>query len=316
MPKKKKIKTKRSHCTASTTCAVGSGPSSSSSSSKSVLPTSLICSPISKTSHYSNPSTSTSTSTSTNVQALVPSAVFVSKNFFTLDECQTLVQHAEQNIGFEHMNNPKTREYAHRTCGRIQVNDCYDFANILFERMKPIMNDITNQLQFSSNQNDGDYHYQPVGCNPNIRIYKYEKKMSFGRHYDGSNRISLDGFSDCGSGVGVRVGNTEITVLIYLSSCQGGATRFYLPHGGRSSTCKKHKKNKKKREILKDNYDSDDDGDGDDGSVAFTPQAGAILLHTHGDRCLEHKAEPVVKGLKYILRTDIVYARRISTRND
>jgi len=63
--------------------------------------------------------------------------------------------------------------------------------------------------------------------------------MSFGKHYDGSNST--------------EEGETEITVLVYLSDCVGGATRFYPPQ-------------KKKQ------------------SVAFAPKEGAILLHIHGDR--------------------------------
>lgn len=122
--------------------------------------------------------------------------------------------------------------------------------------------------------------YRPVACNGNIRIYRYEKGMSFGRHYDGSNAI--DRFPG---------GCTELTVLIYLSSCRGGATRFYPPHqtGGRG------KKGKK-------GIDSGATG------VAFVPEAGSILMHTHGARCLEHEAEPVIEGTKYVLRTDIVFA--------
>ena len=63
-----------------------------------------------------------------------------------------------------------------------------------------------------------------------------------------------------------------MTVLIYLSECEGGATRF-------------------------------------EGDVAFAPRSGALLVHVHGeDRCLEHEADPVDGGTKYVLRTDLVYS--------
>jgi hypothetical protein len=35
-----------------------------------------------------------------------------------------------------------------------------------------------------------------------------------------------------------------------------------------------------------------------------------MLLHVHGDHCLEHEADPVVDGTKYVLRTDIVFGER------
>ena len=103
--------------------------------------------------------------------------------------------------------------------------------------------------------------YRPVACNPSVRLYRYDKGMSFGKHVDGSNATT--------------VGQTEITLLIYLSACRGGATRFY--HCDNAS------------------------------SFAFEPQVGAILLHVHGDRCLEHEADPVLAGTKYVLRSDVCY---------
>jgi hypothetical protein len=66
-------------------------------------------------------------------------------------------------------------------------------------------------------------------------------------------------------------------VPIDLSSCQGGATRLF----------------------------------GLDGKpIAFKPIVGAILLHVHGDLCLEHCGDPVISGTKWVLRTDLVYRRK------
>lgn len=218
------------------------------------------------------PSSLLSRSQKTNVlESLVPSSVFVAKNFFTESECLAWVEYSEQQIGFEQIDSPRTRDYAHRECGRIQKTD-WNLAATLFDRMGPMMNEIAN----CHYQLTGDKSYKPVGCNGDIRIYKYEKGMSFGRHYDGAKAI--DRFAD---------GATEMTVLIYLSSCRGGATRFHLPHqtGGRG------KKSKKGTE-----------------GIAFVPEAGSILMHMHGERCLAHEADPVIEGIKYVLRTDIVFA--------
>jgi len=76
----------------------------------------------------------------------------------------------------------------------------------------------------------------PVACNGNLRLYKYEKHMSFGRHFDGSERFSKGEYEG---------GNTEITVLVYLSSCEGGTMRFYLPSSssmGRGSGSRENKR--------------------------------------------------------------------------
>lgn len=199
------------------------------------------------------------------VQILIPSAVYASVNFLSPGECKALINFAECE-GFEQLSSPQTSVYAHRECGRISRTS-FQMADELFLRMKFMVERIMKDVQFSK-----DEHYKPISCNSNIRIYKYEKGMSFGRHFDGSEKISH-----------YAGGNTEITVLIYLSSCSGGSTRFYLPKRGK-------KKN-------------------NEGSIAFQPQEGALLMHLHGDRCLEHEADPVQHGIKYVLRTDIVFAR-------
>ena len=72
-------------------------------------------------------------------------------------------------------------------------------------------------------------------------------------------------------------GRTEFTVLLYLSACEGGATTFFRDH--------------EKPDVL----------------FAFQPADGAVLLHAHGQRCLTHAGAPVTGGVKYLLRTDVVY---------
>ena len=40
------------------------------------------------------------------------------------------------------------------------------------------------------------------------------------------------------------------------------------------------------------------------------PSAGLALLHAHGRRCLMHYAEEVSRGVKYVLRADVMYRRK------
>lgn len=149
----------------------------------------------------------------------------------------------------------------------------------LYERIESMVIEISSQLdifdkasllQMKKQKTDDRPSYQPISCNPNLRLYKYTKGQWFGRHVDDSNKIKMT--PDAPLTISnAKETQTEITVLFYLSSCRGGATRFYMPKG------------KGKR----------------DDTIAFTPEEGAVLLHIHGDRCLEHEAEPVLDGVKY-----------------
>lgn len=220
------------------------------------------------------------------LEDLIPNAVFVARNALSSKECEEWINYAE-NSGWDDVAHPATKWIAHRECSRLQKND-WTMAHRLYTRIQQIVMEASKQLDIFDkstrlNSSHASKTYQPITCNPNLRLYKYTKGQWFGKHIDDTNKIEWRGEDTPYSITDVTETQTEITVLFYLSTCKGGATRFHLP-----------KSTKKK-------------GKGNDGSVAFTPTQGAVLLHVHGDNCLEHEAEPVVDGIKYVLRTDIVY---------
>jgi hypothetical protein len=124
---------------------------------------------------------------------------------------------------------------------------------------------------------------EPVGCSSNIRLYKYTEGMRFGRHVDGSH-------ADPASG-----NRSEYTVLIYLNDAAGseqlcgGATNFYAGEY--------HDPDVEESLVL-----------------SFEPRRGAALLHGHGERCLLHEGCEVTSGVKYLLRTDVLFAAPPSKR--
>lgn len=206
------------------------------------------------------------------VKEILPSSVWVVPDFLQASECQAWIDFVDEGgtaaassktrkSRLEYIQHPATKYVANRECFRWQRNDP-SVAKVVFDRMQSsgVLRELQAKVQF------GSVSYGPCACNPNIRIYKYDKGMAFGRHVDGSHHVE-------------GIGMTEVTVLVCLSDCQGGSTRFYPANSGKNAK-----------------------------SIAFAPQKGALLVHVHGDRCLEHEADPVVSGLKYILRTDIVYA--------
>lgn len=142
-----------------------------------------------------------------------------------------------------------------------------DVAHNMWLRMKP----------FVPVEIEGDKGKRAAaGCSPRIRVYRYTKGQRFGQHVDGScDEPSLGG-------------RTHFTVLAYLNGglqesgelrVKGGATVFYkdTPSGPGPAV------------------------------LAFPPTKGCCLFHGHGDECMTHEGAIVEDGVKYVLRTDVVY---------
>ena len=123
-------------------------------------------------------------------------------------------------------------------------------------------------------------------CSPNIRVYHYTAGTFFRPHYDTPQLDQSSRKLSCW------------TVLIYLSACKGGATRFHLDTEQEKDRKKSRSKSKPTREA-----------DRGLSSLAVEPRPGRILLHWHGNArggCLRHEGEEVLSGDKWILRTDIL----------
>jgi predicted 2-oxoglutarate/Fe(II)-dependent dioxygenase YbiX len=109
---------------------------------------------------------------------------------------------------------------------------------------------------------------QAVGLNNNIRFYRYSPGQRFGRHVDDS--------------VMLPTGQTGYTLLVYLNgSCPGnrlvgGETVFYGSRGQKLHS--------------------------------VSPKGGLVVLHLHGDDCWEHEGAEVQQGVKYLLRSDVVFS--------
>ncbi|KAJ7172600.1 hypothetical protein C8R46DRAFT_893569 [Mycena filopes] len=106
--------------------------------------------------------------------------------------------------------------------------------------------------------------------NSNIRVYKYTPLQYFGPHYDDDCRDSMTG------------AKSEWTLLLYLTGyedgVEGGETLFY-PSAKPTS-----------EDVIK---------------APLT--RGTALLHRHGRDCMLHEGSPVVRGTKYVLRTDVMF---------
>lgn len=167
-------------------------------------------------------------------------------------ECAALIAATSPHFTHQASRGPAVGE-ALRSCGRVSVLDAA-FARQLWKALQGVLLPGLPAAERTA----------AVGLNPNIRAYRYERGDAFKPHYDDSDVVN---------GVGV----TRYTLLLYLSSCQGGNTVFH---------------EERKRGVV----------------ASVDPAPGRSLVHRHGEDCVPHEGAQVQGGVKYVLRSDVVFA--------
>ena len=96
----------------------------------------------------------------------------------TYAECDAWCAWGERT-GFAREKHAQTSQIAHRDNGRLAVESA-EIAAAIFARLQPwVPSHVAGQ--------------QANGCNPNIRLYRYEAGQRFGPHVDQSNRVRMPG---------------------------------------------------------------------------------------------------------------------------
>ncbi|KAL9240411.1 hypothetical protein vseg_014636 [Gypsophila vaccaria] len=190
--------------------------------------------------------------------------------YFTPPESKAFIKVAE-SLGFLHQGSlgPAHGE-AYRDNDRISVNNS-SLADVMWEAgLNKLFDDIKIRGKVA------------VGLNPNIRFYRYKAGQRFGRHIDES--------VDLGDGK-----HTYYTLLIYLS-------------GGSKSNGKSDGKSVGDAERLVGG-ETVFYGSRNRVVAEVAPEEGMALVHIHGDKCMLHEARNVTKGVKYVLRSDVIFAK-------
>ena len=230
--------------------------------------------------------------------------IYRCKNFFSSDECALWIEFGEDR-GFECCDQRSTRDMAHRKQGRLSFEST-DVADAIFCRLLAVLQVIGLQSM------DGQV---ASGCLSNIRMYRYNVGDSFGKHIDESSCIH-----------GTESAS-KLTLLVYLNGTGVDASSS-LP----SSTAVDHVDVRTGAAVPRAVSGECTSGTGNHligGETAFykyhsakvplvavAPEEGALLLHAHGNRCLTHEALPVLSGVKYVLRTDVVFSPPVAPTAD
>jgi hypothetical protein len=136
------------------------------------------------------------------------------------------------------------------------------------------------------------FGWEPVGLNERFRYYRYDPGQRFAPH--------TDGYFERDNGE-----RSQFTFMVYLNEgFEGGETSFHLPRPSRRAAVA----DRGKRYLSKK-------PEGETAAVAATggllhvqPERGKALVFAHRQL---HEGAPVVRGRKYVLRSDVMY-RRVS----
>lgn len=200
------------------------------------------------------------------LEPLLEDQIFVIRTFFTSKLCKAYIEFLSTLPLTTTPGKPKKGEAA-RVNDRFQVEDVA-FANRLWNETG--LHDLI--LAQRAELWGGDV----LGLNSRIRVYRYSAGQFFDQHYDESNRVIF--------GPDRIPAKTTWTLLIYLSTCEGGETAFYPEWSG------------KKGEIIPE-------------SILVGMETGMALLHRHEPDCLLHEGKEVKSGEKWVLRSDLVVKR-------
>ncbi|MBE1299887.1 MAG: oxidoreductase [Alteromonadaceae bacterium] len=205
----------------------------------------------------------------------VPGA-FQLLNILSKKECESLINIAE-TLSFN-------KEAAVSLPRHIRHNDSLTWVvdeetdSIIWERSKPLL---SSGIGVISN-------LVPIGINARFRFYKYEEGDFFKPHIDGSwpgsriinSKNVHDAYGDRWS---------QMTFLIFLSEeFEGGETQFWVNKNDPTKPA-----NRSEHARL----------------VNIRTPAGSVLCFPHGSHPLHclHSSEKVTKGVKYIIRTDLLF---------
>ncbi|CAF1754257.1 hypothetical protein HID58_087448 [Brassica napus] len=201
--------------------------------------------------------------------------LFTVENCLTSDESKGFVKIAE-SLGFTHQGSrgPAYGE-AFRDNHRISVNDPVLADTLWRSGLSNLFTDIKIRRKVA------------VGLNPNIRFYRYSAGQHFGRHIDES--VDLED--------GKR---TYYTLLIYLSGSNNAKSK------SKSSSSSKTNDSSSAEPLV--GGETVFYGSRNSIVAEVAPMEGMALFHIHGDKCMLHEGRNVSKGVKYVFRSDVVFA--------
>lgn len=157
--------------------------------------------------------------------------------------------------------------------------------------------------------------HQLCGVNARLRLFRYYPGAEYRPHIDGAwpgSGLQADGsYTDDAFGADRH---SRLTFLIYLNDgFTGGATTFFLP-GPDAGTSEDANGmvDQSSTHVDAEVVQAKEDGVGYIEVRKVEPQLGAVLVFPHGSASgsLVHEGSAVTQGVKYVIRTDVLYTSK------
>lgn len=200
---------------------------------------------------------------------LLSNQILLIPNFLTTTLCKTYTTFLSTLPLTTTPGKPKRGE-------AVRVNDRYQIHDPTFAHTLWTQTSLKELVTSFADDPSIFWGGEMLGLNPNIRVYRYRPGQFFDKHYDDSNKLM---FGDQPS----VAAKTTWTLLIYLSTCEGGETVFYPEVQRKGAPVPE--------------------------PVVAEVEPGLALLHRHGDECLLREGREVKGGEKWVLRSDLVAKR-------
>jgi predicted 2-oxoglutarate/Fe(II)-dependent dioxygenase YbiX len=197
-------------------------------------------------------------------------------NVFSEQECNKLIEVTESLGYLPDAPVSLPRDVRHNDNVTMVVDESTD--SIIWQRIAHLF----------SQEDDNFDGLKPLGINARFRFYRYQEGDLFKKHIDGSwpgsrvinNKLVTQAYDDRWS---------QMTFLILLTDdFEGGATQFWVHKRDANSPAR---------------------SESDARKVDVRTPKGSVLVFPHGHHpmhCL-HSSEPITKGTKYIVRTDVLF---------
>jgi hypothetical protein len=201
---------------------------------------------------------------------VVPNQIYTIPEFIPSNVCNNLITWFE-TLPLETTEQPPKKDYAARVNDRGSVQDSA-IAEVLWKQLRLVLSGenkmINYRLETELEENEFEHSEFQYCIGLNENIRIYRYRKG---QYFGAH------FDES---VKTAKGTTQWTLLIYLTGTatgevSGGETIFYR--------------------------------EGSKHQVVISPTKGMALLHKHGDDCMLHEGALVQEGLKWVLRSDLVW---------